>query len=1021
MNNPDNVDRAPVIDSDAYVEARIHEFLVALEYEGDPGYFDASRVETIPNYKQPIQQALANMGVIGCFGFVSTSPAGKARYTPIAYVAKARDRADADELHRKTWSQGIVPLLLVATPEGLQLRTSFRYQRGTAANPVSWDNVLVDGALHRTFAHLAARRLRGSLAWRDFTPAPADRVDSRLMTAITELSTSIGARSPGLKDRPELINAVIARMIYLFVLVDRRVIDQAWVDGLERQGRPACGTIRLDPGPADARWAAGETWFLLDAIDGALNGTVFPISTAERALIPEGVLHDVRRVVRNGDVLLSGSRKQTSFLDVSFATLRTETVSAIYELFLNLQDAAKQKQDGAFYTPPFIADYVLDEMDGFAPFDGESRVLDSAAGSGVFLVGAYRRIVEACAPAAGWSIAGLPTLRELLIRCVFGVERNPQAANVARLSLYLTLLDYAGGATLSAIREALGDEKLFPPLSVNISTRDFFDPGEVAGRPSRSFTHIVGNPPWGKLSAGEAAVREYASSLSRADYPVDYFRVEELFAWKLLRDEAAPGAAVALLLSTRCFVNAGAQHFSTALARRAKIVGLTNLSHFRYRLFENARSPATILFAIAAEADDLDAAWVYAPLLTSQPVSASGAPWAIVADRGTYSHVRHAELRTTSRAWSRTLMLQPFDRRNAVLIGGRAAAEEATFGHFLVRSDMFVTRGVTPSETDLPINLVLTGDKKHERYYRSVLGLEEQEGLPLATPPTASYHLDEKRLRQLPERYRRLFGGNVLAVSRHMVHFDILDAPVALNPSINIIAFKAETSASELPRRRDVLAAVERYLRSDVADYMFALTGKTWLLDGRRFEKNDLLALPFPFRDADAAGDPANGEADLTLLLRDRLGLPSDFGDAVRQYGASRRGYQDAQVPADAFDPPGDAVRKGYLGALEAELAAALGPRADLAFNLEALDAGDFDRITLTIGLRKHNGKMRAESPVPLAVEDLDWTGFNHSCVVGYEPRTSTVTMVKPRTTTAWTADRAYADNLRILEMIASL
>lgn len=1001
------------------VAKRIRLLAQTLGYLGDPGYFEASRAHELPSYRHPISQAIQQLGIAGCFGFLTSASSGHARFNPVVYLAGALDEAAADEVHRLVWSQGIVPLLLVATPEGLQLRNAFRFQRGSALAPVPWSRAISAGMLHHRFDHLRAGRLRGSIAWRDFTPLVSDRVDTRLMAAIKGLSGVLQRNSPALRDRADLINSVIARFIYLFVLVDRNVIDQAWVDGLTWDGAPACATIRLGGGSSEERWSAEETWRLLDNIDDALNGTIFPVSEEDRKLVGEATLHDVRKVIRNGDVLVAGMR-QASFLDVSFATLRTETLSAIYELFLQLQDETGRKQEGAFYTPPFVADYMIDELDCFAPLGDSSRVFDPSAGSGIFLVGAFRRIAEASATPTGGSIAHLWRLRDLLARCIFGVEKNPQAANVARLSLYLTLLDYARGASLAEIQKALGGERLFPPLDANVVCGDYFSERATARHGSNSFTHVVGNPPWGKLPDRQKAAATYLEDLS-TKYPVDLKRTEEVFFWKIVREAVAPGGAIALLMSTKCFVSASARLFPVALAKNVALVGLSNLSHFRYRMFKEAKSPATIVFARAAEADDLEPVWVYAPLLTSQPMATNGQPWAIVADRDGLNYVRHEELRASPRAWPRTLMLQPFDRRNAVVVTAAASSRDATFGAFLERARMFVTKGVSPGDSDLPEELILAGDANKPNYYRTVLGLDQEVGLLPFPVSSGSYELTPDHLAGLNERQRRKFGGNVLAITRHMIHFDLIERPAAFNSTVNLLAFEDEASQAEVGRRRSVLKTVERYLRSDVADYMFALVGRTWLLDKRRLEIGDLLDLPFPFVSEADARD-AQGRDFEPEFLGKRLGLGGWFRDAVEQYASRRKGYQDGQVPQEALEQPTDDMRGLYGAVLRTELATAFGPRATLRFSRHILDASDYIRFSVTIGARRAGNPANNMSDVnaPYDGTEQAWTGFNDSCKTWYDPQTSTVTVVKPRTIAAWTQDRAYADHLRIVRQVAT-
>ncbi len=128
-------------------------------------------------------------------------------------------------------------------------------------------------------------------------------------------------------------------------------------------------------------------------VDDSINGSVFALTAGQRARIPDGLCHLIHRVVRCGEVLYKDGA-QLGFFDVSFSVLRTETISAIYERFVSIEDAASKKDDGVFYTPPHLADHVLDRLEAASPFSARSRLMDPAAGSGIFLVGAFRRLMK---------------------------------------------------------------------------------------------------------------------------------------------------------------------------------------------------------------------------------------------------------------------------------------------------------------------------------------------------------------------------------------------------------------------------------------------------------------------------------------------------------------------------------------------------------------------------------------------------------------------------------------------------
>ena len=164
---------------------------------------------------------------------------------------------------------------------------------------------------------------------------------------------------------------------------------------------------------------------------------------------------------------------------IAYAELGVEELGSVYESLLDLEPVARdgrcrarrtaapavhlrpsasaaRKTTGTFYTPRAIADALV--RDTLAPLvDGRSpeqilslRVLDPAMGSGAFLVSADRFL------AAEWEraliergdVAGddlsdtdrAATRRLIASRCLFGVDRNPMAVQLAQLSVWLATL-----------------------------------------------------------------------------------------------------------------------------------------------------------------------------------------------------------------------------------------------------------------------------------------------------------------------------------------------------------------------------------------------------------------------------------------------------------------------------------------------------------------------------------------------------------------------------------------------------
>src|SRR5258708_14819776 len=197
-----------------------------------------------------------------------------------------------------------------------------------------------------------------------------------------------------------------------------------------------------------------------------------------------------------GDEIILGRKKtiieqlHLDFRAYNFAYIPIEILSEVYEQFI--EDARKK---GAIYTPEILADYILSVVSTVKPVTEETKILDPACGSGVFLVLAYRRLIEAELAKSGKSKLADEKLKALLSN-IYGVERELDACYVAEFSLILTLLNYVDPHELQKI------EFHFPTLhNTTIFHSDFFD---VDGthydgqfwQQGLTFHLFIVNPPW---------------------------------------------------------------------------------------------------------------------------------------------------------------------------------------------------------------------------------------------------------------------------------------------------------------------------------------------------------------------------------------------------------------------------------------------------------------------------------------------------------------------------------------------
>ena len=129
------------------------------------------------------------------------------------------------------------------------------------------------------------------------------------------------------------------------------------------------------------------------------------------------------------------------------------------EIEVSLKPEVKKK-GGVFYTPTPIVDYIIEEtisplIEGKSPTAlRKLRIVDPACGSGTFLVAAFQHLVDYCidyyarenSKKLRVGANGSPNLeidekRAILESCIYGVDIDAQAVEVAKLSLLLKLVE----------------------------------------------------------------------------------------------------------------------------------------------------------------------------------------------------------------------------------------------------------------------------------------------------------------------------------------------------------------------------------------------------------------------------------------------------------------------------------------------------------------------------------------------------------------------------------------------------
>lgn len=408
---------------------------------------------------------------------------------PQVYLYDYTDRLGVEEneltnLHKQLYSSGQVPMFFVFTKKDVRIFNCFespsegknlKYTPLTTIKIAADLSKAIDSNNKEEFKAFSGRSIDNGTFWENSKYSSQFKFsNSAYEKLLTELKQA-------LKDiiSQDILPANFARKIMVVSILIKYLEERedekgnrVFPEGFFSQF--ASGALKF----TDVLNTKGAYLKLISYLADHFNGGIFQLEEDERKFIQE------KDLTRFGQ-FLDGDVDGIQFVFwrlYSFNDLPVELISNIYEEFLG-------KQPGVVYTPPYLVNFLLDEAMPLNSEQTDFKVLDPACGSGVFLVGAYRRLIYRWRKKNNWNYPDLITLKKLLRENIFGIELNKDAANLTIFSLSLALCD-----ELTPL-EIWKDLKFDNLHEENIIHDDFFNQvsrRELYGK----FDLIIGNPPF---------------------------------------------------------------------------------------------------------------------------------------------------------------------------------------------------------------------------------------------------------------------------------------------------------------------------------------------------------------------------------------------------------------------------------------------------------------------------------------------------------------------------------------------
>ncbi|MDE2466087.1 MAG: N-6 DNA methylase, partial [Alphaproteobacteria bacterium] len=565
---------------------------------------------------------------------------------------------------------------------------------------------------------------------------------------------------------------------------------------------------------------------LLSKLKDHLNGDLLEPELGMRQLwtgLPRSAIGRLSAFL-NYDNLSTG---QLDMWGYDFRYLPVELISGVYEKFLSVG----KKLAGAYYTPPRLANFVVDQVAARSHDLLAEKVYDGACGSGILLTTAFRRMLS-IAEARAKRQYSLKERVALLNDRIYGSDNSEAACRVTAFSLYLSLLEGLQPADLAHLTEDDAEAVKLPHLrGKNLQCGD--DQGDFFSSQNghlrhKAFTVLLCNPPWvepkgaHKISSDKWAENNghklprrntAAAFLLRA---ADYMRDDAILCW---------------ILPVSLFAAPTSQRFVADWLKRFELQRLINFGDLRKLLFQKAKQPTMVALArLRPEGTTIAEQVEY---------------WAPKAD--------------VSFAFNR-LTMHGNDRQD---ISARALTinnEILTTLYWGTRHDAsLITRlramGQLGDLCGSKGSWVIRKGFHKEDKSRTLVSSESLRSKPFLNAKAfraACHVMDEDELTEFPAKLNRLPGLNedLLTVFKgpRVIFSDGLTTRRRIRPVFANTPFSFTSSLGVIAgqkKHEDALRFLAVYLRSDLACYFMAMTSYQVLFERDRITTLNLKAFPF--------------------------------------------------------------------------------------------------------------------------------------------------------------------------------
>lgn len=432
-------------------------------------------------------------------------------YIPQLYIydqtaLKLAEQDTLVKIHKKVWTGGEVPIVCVFTKTEIKILDTTKpveENQNKALEPAYLvENLKEIAGADAVFNESFAQKLKSGAYWDnskvDFYSTSSYSKLTKLLRKVIDTFT----KESGLENGSGIVQKLIIQCILVKYLEERQ-------DEAGNSVFPSSFFQKYDNAEdfSDVLKKSSVFDFFADLNTNHFNGGIFHWKN-EDILLFKGKQNafDYLSEVLKGYMEDTGQQVipfEDNFSRLyAFNYIPVELISRLYEEFIikenkkqriNIENADKpnKKNDGVAYTPSHLVKLLVNEVmplnDGPKNL-GDFKILDPACGSAIFLVVAFKRLVQWWRANNNYEKPHLKDLKDLL-DSVYGVDLDPKAVQISIFSLCIALCDELSPKEIwdDLKFESLGGKTIFE--------KDFFTWKEEIPD-NLKFDIIIGNPPF---------------------------------------------------------------------------------------------------------------------------------------------------------------------------------------------------------------------------------------------------------------------------------------------------------------------------------------------------------------------------------------------------------------------------------------------------------------------------------------------------------------------------------------------